>query len=472
VTSRRRRCYDADDVRAVRSAARWSWARAALGLFASCSVDPRFDDKPPPCAPGYVEDPTGTRCVLGVDAEMPPIPPDAGPDADPDAGFEVLHAADVTELRAALDRSRDEEGTQTILLDAATYGLDGEIVIDHDVVIRGPAECAAILDGSAVGRVLRVSDAGLELSGVAVQNGLVADDAGGGILVENSGVLTLRDACVRGNVAMGASAPGGGGIAVRSSSTLEMNRVRVTGNQAEFRGGGILIEGASFVGIVESEVSANSVGGEQTDRRGAGIAVVDGFDVSIESSLLAENTDAGAGLWGGGISIGGDTNASIENTTISSNACEFGTGLFVEGGIVDVSHTTIAANRGSNASSRGVWIPGGTVTFTNTLFAGNLTSESMERNCHDDGAGITGGGNIGPMEGSPEFDCGIEDPSDDGDSRADPLIRGLEDNGGFTRTHALDGSSPAIDLATDCLGTDQRGEVRSEPCESGAIEIP
>jgi hypothetical protein len=50
----------------------------------------------------------------------------------------------------------------------------------------------------------------------------------------------------------------------------------------------------------------------------------------------------------------------------------------------------------------------------------------------------------------------------------------LQDNGGPTMTHALEGDSPALDAATgDCPGTDQRGEIRpfGLACDVGAFEL-
>ncbi|MCA9563773.1 MAG: hypothetical protein KC561_09805, partial [Myxococcales bacterium] len=64
----------------------------------------------------------------------------------------------------------------------------------------------------------------------------------------------------------------------------------------------------------------------------------------------------------------------------------------------------------------------------------------------------------------------------DGDmSDTDPLLLTLQDNGGPTLTHEPASESPAIDAAEeDCgssaSGADQRGVLRSLPCDIGAVE--
>lgn len=53
------------------------------------------------------------------------------------------------------------------------------------------------------------------------------------------------------------------------------------------------------------------------------------------------------------------------------------------------------------------------------------------------------GGNAGTMEGSPDYDCGIENSAKGGDSLDDPMVLPLGDDGGVTRTHAIDSTSAA-----------------------------
>jgi hypothetical protein len=66
----------------------------------------------------------------------------------------------------------------------------------------------------------------------------------------------------------------------------------------------------------------------------------------------------------------------------------------------------------------------------------------------------------------PDATCGS------GNNPADPLLGPLADNGGPTLTRALLPGSPAIDAASGCpaSGVDQRGALRTAPCDVGAYE--
>ncbi|MBZ0254097.1 MAG: hypothetical protein K8I02_12225, partial [Candidatus Methylomirabilis sp.] len=65
--------------------------------------------------------------------------------------------------------------------------------------------------------------------------------------------------------------------------------------------------------------------------------------------------------------------------------------------------------------------------------------------------------------------CGLTDPSDL--SSADAALAALANNGGLTRTRALQAGSDALDAGATCPTNDQRGFVRgTETCDSGAYE--
>ena len=52
-----------------------------------------------------------------------------------------------------------------------------------------------------------------------------------------------------------------------------------------------------------------------------------------------------------------------------------------------------------------------------------------------------------------------------------PLLGALKDSGGGTETLLPAETSPTKGLGTRCPETDRRGELRSEPCTTGAVEI-
>ncbi len=92
------------------------------------------------------------------------------------------------------------------------------------------------------------------------------------------------------------------------------------------------------------------------------------------------------------------------------------------------------------------------MTITNTVIANSLSGGD----CITGGLIIDGGHNI-DSDGS----CGL-DPANGSLPNTDPVLGPLQNNGGSTWTHALLGSSPAIDAGDDgqCPATDQRGAPR------------
>jgi hypothetical protein len=92
----------------------------------------------------------------------------------------------------------------------------------------------------------------------------------------------------------------------------------------------------------------------------------------------------------------------------------------------------------------------GTLALKNSIVAGGGCS-----------AGIAdGGGNVQATSGL----CAA------GFATGDPALGVLEDNGGWTTTHALGDGSAALGAATGCLPTDQRGVARPATCDAGAFQ--
>jgi len=70
--------------------------------------------------------------------------------------------------------------------------------------------------------------------------------------------------------------------------------------------------------------------------------------------------------------------------------------------------------------------------------------------------------------------CGFTAGTDVSDTPAGLDPRGLQQNGGPTKTIALESSSPAVGAVTSallCSTPDQRGVARPTPCDMGAVEL-
>jgi len=165
---------------------------------------------------------------------------------------------------------------------------------------------------------------------------------------------------------------------------------------------------------------------------------------------------------------GGSSSASLMNVTISGNhAVHSGGGMRAEG-YLELTNVTLADNSAPDAA--GLWMRNWTTSVTNTLIANNngpncnLPIEPLQAE----------GSNL-----ATDTTCNFTAPSDIITNNA--RLDSLGDNGGYTLTHALLTSSPAIDAADSgaCPSTDQRGIARPQAsnstgaarCDIGAFEL-
>ncbi len=198
---------------------------------------------------------------------------------------------------------------------------------------------------------------------------------------------------------------------------------------------------------------------------GGGIAVQKPALLTVRNAAILNNE----AFNGGGVLVaGGSSSARLTNVTISGNqAANTGGGMRAEG-YLELTNVTLADNTAADAA--GLWMRNWTTSITNTLIANNN--------------GLNCNSTIGPLqaEGSnlaTDTTCDFTAPSDiiTNDARLDAL----GDNGGYTLTHALLTSSPAIDAADSgaCPSTDQRGIARPQAigsmgaarCDIGAFEL-
>jgi len=193
----------------------------------------------------------------------------------------------------------------------------------------------------------------------------------------------------------------------------------------------------------------------------------DNVGLTLTNSTLADNRSDkhAAGLFVGS----GSAPSVVVNCTFAGNIVpEVGAAVFNGASEIDFQHCTFYGNeadygpaifKGENAS----------MSLTSCLFAYNYSPNQYSAYaCH---ATLGDGG--GNFQWPEIKDSGHDDnPCAAGITFADPLLDPLADNGGPTPTMALGSGSPALGAATNCPATDQRGEERGEPCDSGAYESP
>jgi hypothetical protein len=276
---------------------------------------------------------------------------------------------------------------------------------------------------------------------------------GGGIA--NGGVLTVTDSTFSGNSASEVGGPigGGGGFGggIYSDATLTVTDSTFSGNSSN-QGGGILNLGAAQV--KNTTFSGNSVDVEGTfgEANGGGIENIGTLELSNSTFFDNRANNGGGGLSTNSsffpFNLEGPASAEVRNSTFSGNSAGVGGGVYLEAR--------------------------GTATLSNTIVANNLQGSDCDAShAFGDLAFVDGGYNV-DGDGS----CGFTQATGSL-SNTDPLLDpdGLKNNGGPTKTIALQPNSPAVDLvAQDACPppqTDQRGIERpqGDSCDSGAFEL-
>lgn len=192
----------------------------------------------------------------------------------------------------------------------------------------------------------------------------------------------------------------------------------------------------------------------------------------VENSTFVNNTSVyeGGALW---ITRENSTtrvgSAQVLNCTFVGNEATGGTINERRGAAIttyfdtEINNCTFADNT-AESNSAAIYVNPGTtanveVTVQNSIFSNNTSGDNTQTNVTH-----LGFDNIQfPNNGSTEVTSGI--------LFADPLLSPLDDNGGITKTMALQTGSPAIDAGNGCTTFDQRGAARVGTCDLGAFEF-
>jgi len=340
----------------------------------------------------------------------------------------------VFSLREAICAANNAAGTDTINLPAGVYTLTIDylnIMPDGDLTIVGAGAVNTIIDGGGYANNFGIfqivpNGATITISGVTMRNGSSWGWYGGAILSNGAGTLVIEDCTISDN-----GADMGGGIYNEGGSTIVINNSTISGNWGDLWAGGIDNEDGSTIVIDNSTISGNESG----------------------------SIDGGGGIYNSNGAI------TIRNSTISgNNAAGFDGGGILNVGVITITNSTIYSNTASTGGGIYIYNNYDLVTIKNTIVAGNTA---------DTGADCSGsltlmGNNI--IQNT--ADCTLLGSG--ANLAVDPWLAPLADNGGRTRTHALQFNSPAIDAGDDetCLPTDHRGVSRPQfaHCDIGAYE--
>lgn len=377
----------------------------------------------------------------------------------------------------------------------------GEIVIPlQNFTIRGPSAANIAISGNHSSRIFIISSATVEISNVAIIDGVATGTdgdqffaaqpgLGGGIL--NRGHLTLINCSITGNSAIGGNAGmnpdpfanwggsgvgggicNGGGILSDNSSLLMINCTVANnsalpglasdagfggGNGGQAQGGGIYGDFNATMTLINCTVTGNTA----TAGPGAGSAMGNG--------------SGGTGVGGGILSFG---RLTCEFTTIAGNVASGGRGG---------SNSAAAAGNGGDAGGGGVGSGGpflafvvlrGSLIAENNVHAGAAGTGSFPGDAGmEDGPDVSstvvslGHNLVGRSDGSTGFTSADLIGGDSDATRLDPLLAPLDFNGGPTQTVALQAGSPAINAADfSAPARDQRNFLRAGIPDIGAYE--
>ncbi len=344
-------------------------------------------------------------------------------------------------------------------LAGGTLQLAGQAlpVIGDNLSIFGPLPEQAdglVIDGNQLSRLIHLSGSrGVVLTGMTLTGGRVGPGESGGaaVLVENDSFLDLRHVRVLDNHAEGAA--GHGGALKVIDSGVSLRDCELSNNSSA----------AGHGGAIYARVDSDEL-------------IRAGF-LSLERCLLADNQ---SGSFGGAI-YAERVDVRLENSTLSGNESEqAGGGLFIDTGQVFLFHASLVDNRADTgaqdlvviATDRGVEFEAGRIEAS-------LIVQSE--------AGVSSCSFPSDAQVYVRSSLATDAACQVGLISATAAALGpLADNGGPTRTHALEEGSAAIDFVDLCEGggprgdnggsglIDQRGLPRpgagSMACDAGAYE--
>jgi hypothetical protein len=372
-------------------------------------------------------------------------------------------------LRQAVLNATDGDTIQFSLdcPDGAPITLASAISIDKNLTLSGQGRNITI-SGDNSTRIFEIT-AGktVRLEYLTLMNANGGENENGGAILDGGSHLTIVNVTFKNNRLTGSAGnKGGGAIAHRggSDSSLTIEKSRFEDNSTQNLGGAIFTSPPTT--ITDTTFSGNVA------YRGT-VMSYSGQSLTVERStfndnVIIKNTDDFPGA-GGAIYFGMGT-LQVKNSTFSGNGSDIdanqGGAIFTYGSAnVLIWNSTFTGNK--IWDSNGYYKGGGIhITSTSMLsYYNNILAGNSPDDCALEDSAIAQNINNLVQVGS---GCGTPLLT------SVPLLGPLQDNGGFTHTHALLSGSPAIDSGDNdsCLATDQRGVARPQGavCDIGAYE--
>jgi hypothetical protein len=367
--------------------------------------------------------------------------------------------ASSTTLRHAIAGAISGDSIDVSACVSSTITLAAEISISvSDLTIHGPANNSLTIDANHNSRVFdhtAGSSGTLTLQHLATINGQQTGTVNvyGGCIY-SKGSVHLDHVTVSGCQALvtdnGGNAFGGGVAALQSivldHSTISGNEALASSASGYAYGGGLF----SWNGLTArySTITGNHSTNVATLPPSAGGGLFSRSVVVVQSTTIDSNT-AGQG---GAMYLQYGT-LTITNSTISGNIAD----TKAAGGIqlpsiattTKIYNTTVAFNSAAQTCA-GICSYGGALTIQSTIVANNSLSAAGNADLYSTNA-VSGGSSL----------IVSANHTPGGTLTTDPQLAPLANNGGLTRTHAIDATSPAFDAGSNAhlppLEFDQRG---------------
>lgn len=288
---------------------------------------------------------------------------------------------------------------------------------------------------------------GVQFNGNSVPQNTVAVGYGGGIA--SLGTLTLYDSFLSVN-----RGRFGGGLFVGGSVTnaqADVQRTTFSQNEARSLGGGLYANTETTVITV-----TNSIFRRNTAVTGGALARFNAQLHLSNSSITQNSATSGGGLYvGAGPSPTAGGYVQVRSATFSGNTASSnqGGGIF-NAGLLELYFTTIVSN------TNGVYSIGG----GNTRFRSSVLHNPGALNCDGDGTAQISNDAANHVT---DNSCGPAFPA-----AGDPRLGPLQNDGPNTTSYHLPlAGSPLINAGySNCPPRDQRGALRPDACDIGAVE--
>jgi hypothetical protein len=320
------------------------------------------------------------------------------------------------------------------------------------MALNGTGTLTNFRDDTNTARGGNGNDAGSDLDGLPGNGGQGGDAQGGGAWVVGA-AFQLPGAVFDSDTVQG----GNGGRAVAFNCT--------GGNGGAGEGAG-LFAGVGTVDLADATLSvglaqgghqgASNLGNPGVDGSGTGGAVVcAGATLTFLRCTLDNNTALAGAAFGGGLYVSGGS-VTLTDSTLAANTAQRGGGLYAAKGTIDLRNSTVADNTAGTAGGGVVCGSAATVNALSVLFGGNTAGSPATAS--DFLGNVTASASL--FQTAPTGTL-TADPRSQRPNllKVDPLLGSLGEHGGPTSTLYLQTGSPALGTGDNplALTTDQRG---------------